>query len=278
MAEKPPVVLTIAGFDPSSGAGVTADIKTIAAHACYGVACLTALTVQSTQGVFAVESLRPELVRHTLSKLSDDLEFAAVRIGMLGSREVAEVVVDFLRSIHPPNVVLDPVLRSSSEAELIDANGVEVIRAQLLPLCAVITPNLEEAAELAQSEAIFSAESWENTLPQLRLAAAKMHIMGCRGVVITGGHLAEPNDYLSVWDSGKATEHVFAGARVDSQATHGTGCAFSTALACGLAHGQALLEAVSGAKSFVRNAMASAYPVGRGVGPMNHLFRLQERR
>src|SRR5271165_1590723 len=129
-----PVILSVAGYDPSSGAGVTADVKTAAALGCYAATCISALTVQSTQGEFAVESLRPELVRHTLSKLSDDLEFAAVRIGMLGSREVAEVVVDFLRSIHPPNVVLDPVLRSSSEAELIDANGVEVIRAQLLPL------------------------------------------------------------------------------------------------------------------------------------------------
>jgi hydroxymethylpyrimidine/phosphomethylpyrimidine kinase len=176
------------------------------------------------------------------------------------------------------NVVLDPVLRSSSGAELIDAKGVGVIRARLLPLCTVITPNVEEVVELTESGPISSSESWDRTLPQLRAAAAKLHKLGCRGVVITGGHLAEPNDYLSVWDSDKATDHVFPGSRLESQATHGTGCAFSTALACGLAHGQALLEAVSGAKNFVRNAIAAAYPVGRGVGPMNHLFRLQERR
>ena len=143
------VVLSIAGYDPSSGAGITADVKTAAALGCYAVTCITALTVQSTQGVFGVEPVRPELVRETLFRLADDVEFAAVRIGMLGSGEVAEVVADFLRQVKPRNVVLDPVLRSSSGANLIDAAGLAAIRSQLLPLCDVITPNLDEATELA---------------------------------------------------------------------------------------------------------------------------------
>jgi hydroxymethylpyrimidine/phosphomethylpyrimidine kinase len=273
-----PIVLSIAGYDPSSGAGVTADIKTAAAMGCYGVTCITALTVQSTQGVFGVEPVRPELVRQTLIRLADDLEIAAVRIGMLGSGEVAEVVAEFLRQSQPPNVVLDPILRSSSGTSLVAAQGLTIIRRQLLPLCDVVTPNVDEAADLAGEAvgAVFSSEPWETVLPRIRGLAAKLHDMGCRGVVITGGHLLEANDYLSVWDSGTSAEQIFRGTRLDSKATHGTGCAFATALACGLAHGRSLSESVGGAKEFVRTAIARAYPVGKGNGPMNQLFRLDE--
>ncbi len=128
-----PVILSIAGFDPSSGAGITADVKTAAALGCYAVTCITALTVQSTQGVFGIEAMRPETVLQTLSRLADDVPIAAVRIGMLGSGEVAEVVGSFLRAAKPPNVVMDPVLRSSSGVRLVDADGLSVIRTQLLP-------------------------------------------------------------------------------------------------------------------------------------------------
>jgi hydroxymethylpyrimidine/phosphomethylpyrimidine kinase len=273
-----PIVLSIAGYDPSSGAGVTADIKTAAALGCYAVTCITALTVQSTQGVFGVEPVRAELVRQTLFRLADDVAIAAVRIGMLGSGEVAGVVADFLRQSKPPNVVLDPVLRSSSGASLVDAQGLGVIRERLLPLCDVITPNVDEAAELVgeNSGAVASSDSWESTLPRIRGLAAKLHEIGCQGVVITGGHLAEANDYLSVWDAGRITEQVFPGVRLDSRATHGTGCAFATALACGLARGHSLPEAVDGAKAYVRRAILEAYAVGQGNGPMNHLYGLDE--
>ena len=273
-----PVVLSIAGYDPSSGAGVTADIKSAGALGCYAVTCVTALTVQSTQGVFWVEPVRPDLVRQTLFRLADDVAIAAVRIGMLGSGEVAAVVAEFLRQTKPPNVALDPVLRSSSGATLIDQPGLDAIRDELLPLCDVITPNLDEAVVLADAGpvTISSSDSWESALPRIRGLAARLHDLGCRGVVITGGHLRQPNDYLVSWESGKPMEHVFPGIRLDSRATHGTGCAFATALACGLAHGRSLPDSVRDAKQFVRQAVASAYPVGQGVGPMNHLFRLDE--
>src|SRR5271165_5250232 len=140
-----PILLSIAGYDPSSGAGITADVKTAAALGCYAVTCITALTVQSTQGVFGVEPVRPATIRETLSRLADDVEIAAVRIGMLGTGEVAEVVADFLRRNRPKNVVLDPVLRSSSGAALLDNAGVGVVRSQFLALSDVITPNFEEA-------------------------------------------------------------------------------------------------------------------------------------
>src|SRR4051812_32758100 len=184
-----PIVLTIAGFDPSAGAGVTADIKTLAAHDCYGIACITALTVQSTVGVSRVEPVAPELIRETLKCLAADMSFAAVRIGMLGSAGVAEAVADFLTQHRPPHVVLDPILRSSSGAELLDDTGLRVLRDRMLPLAQVITPNLGEAAALTGRPVASIAE--------MKIAAARLHEMGARNVVITGGHLATPVDLLS---------------------------------------------------------------------------------
>src|SRR3569832_909915 len=133
-----PIILSIAGFDPSSGAGVTADIKTAAAHGCYAIACITALTVQSTLGVRRVEAARAETVAETLAELASDMEMSTVKIGMLGSGAVARAVVAFLEQRRPKNVVLDPILRSSSGTELLDAAGVEVLKNRLLPLADVV--------------------------------------------------------------------------------------------------------------------------------------------
>src|SRR5215471_18093212 len=148
MPETPTVVLTIAGFDPSSGAGVTADIKTIAAHGCYGVACITAMTVQSTAGVRRVDPCDPALVSETLQELAADVRVGAVHIGMLGSGKVAKAVSDFLAKKKLANVVLDPILKSSSGTALLDRDGMRVLASELLPLASVVTPNVEEAADL----------------------------------------------------------------------------------------------------------------------------------
>ena len=270
-----PVILSIAGYDPSSGAGVTADVKTAAAMGCYAVTCVTALTVQSTQGVFEMHPVRPEVVRETLYRLAEDVEIAAVRIGMLGTAEVARVVAKFFRRYTHRNLVLDPVLWASSAASLLNEEGVEVVRRGLQPLAEVFTPNFQEAAVLAREPVAELSGSWEETLPLVRQLAGKLHGMGSRAVVITGGHLAEANDYLSVRNGGGTKEQVFPGKHLDSPSTHGTGCAFATALACALAHDRPLPEAVQRAKEYVRQAITAAYPVGRGVGPMNHLFRLE---
>jgi len=145
MAVTPPVVLTIAGFDPSSGAGITADIKTIAAHECFGVSCITALTVQSTQGVRRVEAVDSEIIAETLQNLISDVAVDAVHIGMLGNKRIVEVVADFLSGARLPHVVLDPILKSSSGADLLDDAGTRLLIERLLPLSEVLTPNLEEA-------------------------------------------------------------------------------------------------------------------------------------
>lgn len=253
---------------------MTADVKTAGALGCYAATCITALTVQSTRGVFAVQPVAPRLVSDTLKVLSEDLAIAGVRVGMLGSGEVAKAVAGFLEDRGLPNVVLDPVIRSSSGAPLIDAAGLEVIRRRLLPLSTIATPNVEEAAWLTDCPAIPPGASWEERSADLLHLADKLHLLGAPALVLTGGHLQPPNDLLSYSEDGLRQEQVLRGSRVESRATHGTGCAFATAIACELGLRRALPEAVRAAKAFVRQAIEAAYPVGGGVGPVNHLFRL----
>lgn len=271
MAGAPPsVVLTIAGFDPSSGAGITADIKTIAAHGCYGVACITALTVQSTMGVQRVSTVSCDLIRETLAELNSDVKIAAVHIGMLGSAQVAQAIADFLTIAKLPNIVLDPVLRSSDGAELLDKSGVQILTRMLLPIATVITPNLEEASALSGQPV--------TNLDQMRQAAARLHELGAAGVVVTGGHLEKAVDLLSFTSASGVQQEVFKAERQQSNSTHGTGCAFATAIACHLAQGKGLPEAVLLAKAYVRAAIMNAHPLGRGVGPVHHHYRMQEAR
>lgn len=269
MPQTPPVVLTIAGFDPSSGAGITADIKTMAAHGCYGVACITALTVQSTQGVARVEALPSKLVSDTLAELSRDVEIAAVKIGMLGSAEVVAAVCEFLGAAKLSNVVLDPILRSTSGARLLEPKGERVMVERLLALATVITPNLDEAAALSGLPV--------SNLEEMKAAALRLHQLGATNVVVTGGHLEKATDLLSfTHPNGGIESQVFKAERQRSRSTHGTGCAFATALACHLAQGRQLPEAVLLAKAYVAAAITHAQPVGRGTGPLDHLYRMHQ--
>ena len=270
MPVTPPVVLTIAGFDPSSGAGIAADIKTIAAHECYGVSCITALTVQSTQAVRRVVGVDPNLISEILQELVSDLAVKAVHIGMLGNQQVVKVVADFLGQARLPHVVLDPILKSSSGADLLDAAGTRLLIERLLPLAELVTPNLNEASVLTGMAV--------TNLDQMREAAARLHSLGAANVVVTGGHLEKATDLLSFTTArGKETE-VFKADLQRSNSTHGTGCAFATALACHLAHGRGLPEAVLLSKVYVSAAIANAYPLGHGVGPLHHLYRMSQQR
>ena len=269
MPPAPPVVLTIAGFDPSSGAGVTADIKTIAAHNCYGTACITTLTVQNTAGVQRVEPVAAETVRATLRELTADIAPAAVRIGMLGSVAIVDVVAEFLDITKPPNVVLDPIFKSSSGTALLEDPGIERLGKLLLPLASVVTPNIDEAAVLAGMSV--------GSVEEMKAAACKLHAMGAQNVVVTGGHLERPTDVLSIaLPEGHFEQLEFVSDRVRSTSTHGTGCAFATALAANLAHGRQLRYAIVLAKAYVSKAISRAYPVGKGSGPLHHLYRMDE--
>lgn len=274
MTETPRVVLTIAGFDPSSGAGVTADIKTIAAHDCYGLACITAVTVQSTAGVRRVESVDPGLVTDTLEELASDIPIAAVHIGMLGTAKVVRAVADFLSGrsgkARLPNVVLDPILKSSSGMDLLDAAGARLLIEKLIPLADVITPNVDEAAVLTGLKV--------TGLDEMRTAAAKLHEMGTAAVVITGGHLEKAIDLLSLTTKSGLEQEVFKAERQRSNSTHGTGCAFATAIACHLALDRGIAEAALLAKTYVTAAIAAGHPLGRGIGPVHHLYRMYQQR
>jgi hydroxymethylpyrimidine/phosphomethylpyrimidine kinase len=264
MPETRPIVLSVSGYDPSSGAGVTADIKTIAAHGCYGVTCITALTVQTTQGVSRVEPVSAKTLTETLAALTADVQLAAIKIGMLGSAEVAEALADFLVGHRLRNVVLDPVIRSSTGTELLDKQGVKVLRERLVRLVGVVTPNVEEAAELTGLAV--------TDLAGMEKAATALHELGARALVITGGHLKDPVDLLSV--GGKFTK--FKGKKIQSKSTHGTGCAFATSLACNLARGFEPKDSVQAAGQYVRRAIERAYKVGKGNGPIHHLYAMRE--
>jgi hydroxymethylpyrimidine/phosphomethylpyrimidine kinase len=281
MAEKPPIVLTIAGFDPSSGAGVTADIKTIAAHCCYGVACITAMTVQSTSGVRRVDVVDSELITETLQELSADFDIAAVHIGMLGSGKVVKAVADFLSGANSgstgrakrgqlPNVVLDPILKSSSGADLLDSDGTRLLVERLIPLADVITPNVDEAAALTGIRV--------RELEDMKAASSRLHELGAATVVITGGHLEKAIDLLSFKTKRGVEQEIFKAERQRSNSTHGTGCAFATAMACHLALGRGIAEAALLAKTYVSAAITYAYPLGRGTGPVHHLYRMNQQR
>jgi hydroxymethylpyrimidine/phosphomethylpyrimidine kinase len=285
MSEKPRVILTIAGFDPSSGAGVTADIKTIAAHACYGVACITALTVQSTAGVKRVAAVDPKVVTETLEELVTDIDIAAVHIGMLGSAQVANAVADFLTvttgghsngskqagtRARLPNIVLDPVLKSSSGQDLLDAGGIRVLIERLIPMVDVMTPNIDEAAALTGCDV--------SNLEGMKAAAAKLLEMGARAVVITGGHLDKAVDLVSFRTPEGFEEQVLRAEKQRSDSTHGTGCAFATAMACHLAMERGLAEAALLAKTYVSTAISYGHPLGNGIGPVHHLYRMNQSR
>ncbi len=267
-----PVVLTVAGFDPSSGAGVTADLKVFAAYQLYGVAAITALTVQSTQGVRWMEPVEAGLLGETLGCLAEDVRLDGVKIGMLGTRANVAIAAEFLRTagVARERVVLDPVVRSSSGRELLAADGVEALRAELLPLVGWVTPNLAELRVLTGVD----MEGRDAVLEGAWRLADGVGETAELNVVVTGGHAEPPDDFLRTV---AGEELWFAGTRVETTSTHGTGCSFSSALLCRLVLGDGAAEAVTAAKRYVREAMEAAYPVGRGHGPLHHLYGLERK-
>jgi hydroxymethylpyrimidine/phosphomethylpyrimidine kinase len=266
-----PIALSIAGFDPSGGAGILADLRTFAAHRIYGMAAISAITVQSTLGVRRVEPVSAEILRETLKTLFEDEMPLGIKIGMVGSEENINCSAPFLVQIFPFPVVLDPVLRSSSGAELLSTSALEAFCKVLLPLVQWVTPNIEEAEKLT-GLAVRGPEGMVESARKLQNIALKFGGKGLN-VVVTGGHLNPPNDLLL---TAEGDEYWLPGERIETSATHGTGCTFSSALLANLILGLAPLEAVRSAKQFVRTAMEHAYPIGKGKGPLNQLFVLDE--
>jgi hydroxymethylpyrimidine/phosphomethylpyrimidine kinase len=262
-----PNVLTIAGFDPSGGAGVLADIKTFAALRCYGVAAVSALTAQNSQGVGALMPVQPDFLAAQIDALFADTHIAAVKIGMLGTIANIETVARRLALHKPAYVVLDPVMRASTGDALATEDLAVAFIHYLAPLTTLVTPNLAEAAKLAQADVPASIE-------QMSALAIKLRRAGFKAVLVKGGHLAgaEPADVLS---DGKE-ERVFTAPRVATQNTHGTGCTLSSAIAAGLANGLPLATAIENAKTYVSASLAGAdkLSVGHGAGPLHHFHGL----
>ena len=256
-------VLSIAGSDSGGGAGIQADLKTIAALGCYGMTAITALTAQNTLGVRSIHGVPPQMLRDQIDAVIEDIGVHAVKIGMLHSPEIVLTVAQAIDRHDLKSVVLDPVMVATSGAVLIDSPAITVLVRELFRRATVVTPNLDEAALLV-------GRPLENE-PAMEQAAREMIRMGAQAVLLKGGHLAGDvvSDLLMTADD---QIHWMRAPRIKTSNTHGTGCTVSAAMAAYLALGQSLLEAVISARAYVRAALAAGSGVrtGTGGGPLNH--------
>lgn len=263
MSVELPICLTIAGLDPSGGAGVLADIKTFQAFGCYGAAAITSLTFQNTQGVYGAENVDAETLRKQIDPVFDDLEVVAVKTGMLPTREAIETVADIIRERKPRFFVVDPVVRSTSGFDLIDGGALAGLVEKLFPLATVVTPNLPEAERITGIRI--------DSPDKVAAAASQILDLGASAVLLKGGHSSDANA-TDVLYTAEGVE-IFTAERIDSTSTHGTGCTLAAGIAANLAKGSTLSEAIAAAKEFVTEAIRQAPQIGHGHGPLNHLIR-----
>jgi hydroxymethylpyrimidine/phosphomethylpyrimidine kinase len=259
-------VLTIAGSDSGGGAGIQADIKAMSANGVFAMSVITAITAQNTEEVTDVLELPPSLVASQLDAVFDDFDVAAVKTGMLSSAEIVRTVAKVLAQQKVSNLIVDPVMISKSGHALLKPDAVETLRAELIPLALVITPNIHEAQQLSGMEI--------KNLTDARQAAKTLHKLGCRNVLIKGGHLLAERGTDLLYDGRFFT--VFKGDFIDTPHTHGTGCTFASAIAAQLARGQALPEAVKIAKTYLTEAIRHGLAIGHGRGPTNHFYFLTQ--
>ena len=262
MKRRAPVVLTIAGSDSGGGAGIQADIKTLAALGVYGASAITAVTAQNTQQVIESLTLPPDLVAAQIDAVAGDIPVDATKTGMLATAEIVEVVAAKVREHDLRPLVVDPVMVAKSGDRLLNEDAIGTLREQLLPLATVLTPNLPEAEALLDRP----LASWDD----VRDGAKEIVSLGAEAVVITGGHREGPA--IDLFYDGREFRE-FTASRVDTTSTHGTGCAFASALAAALAKGEGPRGATAMAKAYVTKALQGAYPLGHGHGPVHHFFR-----
>ena len=257
--------LTIAGSDSGGGAGVQADLKSFHANGVYGLSVVTAVTAQNTREVIESFELPADVVESQIDAVFDDFEVSAVKTGMLSSKRVVDVVAGRLAEHGAPNLVVDPVMISSSGFDLLEPEAVASVKERLLPLASLVTPNLREAQELAGMPV--------DNLDSAKQAARIIFESGCGAVLVKGGHLCDPRSAVDVLFDGTG-ETVFSGARVPGESPHGTGCTLSAAIAANLATGQCLVPAIENAKAYVTEAVRHGLSIGRGPGPTHHFYFL----
>ncbi len=280
------VVLTIAGLDPSGGAGIIADIKTFSAFGCFATAAVSSVTFQNTVGVFGANHLSAENVRRQVEPILEDFQVSAVKTGMLPTRDIIEEVARLVSENNLTDFVVDPVVRSTSGFDLIDDEALKALIEKLFPLSDLITPNIPEAERIAGIK-IKSSGDVEN-------AARKMRELGAKNVLIKGGHLFDDNIYAKTDINGLSNEinnleenkqavdrlwineelHIWSNEYIKTSSTHGTGCTLSAAIAANLALGKSLVEAVGISKKFVTEAIRTSPDLGKGNSPVNHLLEV----
>lgn len=256
-------VLSVAGSDPGGGAGIQADMKTITVLGGFGMTVITALTVQNTLGVRKIYELPPDFVAEQFDAVAEDIGIDAVKTGMLPNRGIVEIVARKIREYGIEKVVVDPVLMAKGGESLMNRDAIPVMMEKLLPLSLVITPNIPEAEALS---GIIIA-----TPGDMKKAAIIIHNLGAKNVIVKGGHLpGSAGESLDILYDGSGF-HEFRAARIDTKDTHGTGCAYSAAIAACLAEGKSVAEAVAAAKEYITAAIRDAWRLGKGQGPVNHL-------
>ena len=260
---RPPIALTIAGSDSGGGAGIQADLKTFAALGVHGTCAVTAVTAQNTEGVTDYVELPPHIIRGQIDAVVSDLAPTAVKTGMLASVRIIELVATAIEAHRVVNLVVDPVMVAKGGSRLLREDAVGALRTRLVPLAAVITPNLPEAEVLLNRDIA--------TRDQRERAAMDLVELGCRAAVVKGGHALGDADDV-VYDGRELT--WLAGERIATANTHGSGCAFSAAITAGLARGLRLRQALKEAKVFIAGAILSSLEIGHGHGPVNPMWRV----
>lgn len=256
-------VLTIAGSDCSGGAGIQADLKTIMAHKMYGMSVITALTAQNTTGVYGIAETAAEFVANQIDCIFNDIRPEAVKIGMVASSEIIEVIAQKLIEYNAENIVVDPVMVSTSGSDLMENSAVSALREKLIPLADIITPNIPEA-EVLSGIKIRTKQDMEK--------AAEIISKELKGaVLLKGGHLSDTADDLFLYNSEKKW---FSAMKIDNPNTHGTGCTLSSAIACNLADGKSLCQSAENGKKYITGALKAGLNIGKGKGPLNHMFAL----
>jgi hydroxymethylpyrimidine/phosphomethylpyrimidine kinase len=256
-------VLSIAGSDSSGGAGIQADLKTMCAFGVYGMTAITAITAQNTQGVYGVQEITPALVAGQIEAVYKDIRVDAVKIGMVFQADIIRAVRESLMRFQAKNIVLDPVMVSKSGCELMRSEALPAIR-ELLAIADVVTPNIPEAELICG----FPLQ----TESDMRAAAEKMREMGAKNILVKGGHRLGNDAVDLLFTGGKFVR--LQTSRIDTKHTHGTGCTLSSAIACRLALGDSVEDAVRAAKDSITEAITNAYAVGSGNGPVGHLTAL----
>ncbi|MFV0498047.1 MAG: bifunctional hydroxymethylpyrimidine kinase/phosphomethylpyrimidine kinase [Candidatus Fimivivens sp.] len=257
-------VLTIAGSDCSGGAGIQADIKTMTAHGIYAMSAITALTAQNTTGVYGVMEATPAFVAQQLDCIFQDIRPDAVKIGMVSNADIIETIAKKLGDYRAENIVVDPVMVSTSGSRLISDSALDTLKAKLLPMAAVITPNIPEAECLC-------GFTVHNTDDMLRAARAMEKLLG-GGIIMKGGHLTDSADDLLLY---RGEAHWYRSERVSNPNNHGTGCTLSSAIACNLALGYPLPEAFKRSKDYITDALSAMLNLGQGSGPLNHCVNIE---